>query len=200
MKIDKYIIENIAKELNIEPCAVYAIVNTESNGNFLKKDGGVPILYERHWVYHYVKKNRGFFYARDMAKIHPNLCHPKALDPKEYGTFNDQYLRLSAAMSLFGRETAYLSISMGAFQIMGFNHKLCGYKSAFEMYQAYNTYPVDEQVKGFMNFIKSYKDGKVLEALKVKDWDKVAHLYNGRNYKKNNYHNKLRVACMNYDA
>ena len=188
------IYDDIAKSLNVEPGSIYAIVSVESNNQFTRSDGTIPILFERHWVYKLIKKSKGYLYARKMYKLYPYLCSPKR---GGYGKFSEQYIKLNKASELLGEEIAHQATSFGAFQIMGFNYKVCGYDSAKEMRDAYESIPL-EQVKGFMNFISDYRKGKILVALRDKNWQKVARLYNGSAYKENRYDSRLATAYLSY--
>lgn len=202
------IYEKIAKQLDIEPALIYAITKTESNGIFAYKNGKISLLMERHWVYKHIRQV-SWRVARRLAKKYPHLISPKA-----GGYTRDEYKRVTLACNYIALEFAkfmaleearktaneivYKSTSWGAFQIMGFNHKLCGYSSATEMMEAYHSKPKEEQIKSFIVFIRRYKKGKVLKALKRKDWQKVAYYYNGSGYKRNNYDNKLASAYNVY--
>lgn len=198
------IYKKIASQLNIEPALIYAITKTESNGVFAYKNGKISVLMERHWIYKLTRKV-SWRVARKLAKKHPELVNRRA-----GGYTKDEYKRITNACKYLALEFAtfmpsqeaqekaneivYQSTSWGAFQIMGFNYKLCGYKSAVKMAEAYHTNPREEQIKGFLRFIRRYKKGKVLVALKNKNWQKVAYNYNGSGYKRNNYDKKLATA------
>ena len=195
MNINKELVEQISQETGMDAGAIYAIVTTESNGAFTWKDGKIPILYERHILYKLYKKEHGSDAADKMAEKYPTLINKKS---GGYGKFSEQYSKLAAAIILFGREIAHLSTSFGAFQIMGFNYEDCGYSSAVEMADAYHLDPQREQIKGFVEFCKNYKDGELLYAIEAQDWDRVAYYYNGAAYKKNRYAAKLRGAYGGY--
>jgi len=196
------IYEEIGYELGIEPALVYAIARTESSGHFEIGDGKIPILYERHWAYRFIKKHFEWRLARDLYRLHPDIINPKW---GGYGKISQQYARLAKAINILkhydsnlGIEIPHLSTSFGAFQIMGFNYKICGYNSAKEMSDAYHRDPQKEQIKGFIEFIKRYKKGKVLRELKAKNWQKAALYYNGSGYKRNSYDRKLAIAYEAY--
>lgn len=73
------------------------------------------------------------------------------------------------------KEAAAKSISMGAAQIIGFNHVRIGYPSAQAMLQAFRNPSV--QVIAFLNFLMS--DPTLWAAVQAHDWRTVARLYNG---------------------
>jgi hypothetical protein len=193
--IDKELFEKISRVSGMEAGAIYAIVVTESNGSFSWKNGKIPILYERHWAYRFYRKKHGKYAAAQMVKLYPHLINNQS---GGYGKFSEQYGKLAQAIKLLGEEIAHLSTSFGAFQIMGFNHKYCGYSSAVDMADSYHDEPKSNQILGFVEFCKNYKNGKLLRAIENRDWDRVACLYNGKNYKKNRYAAKLRTAYAEY--
>jgi hypothetical protein len=190
--IDKELIEEIAKNLEIEPALTYAVSVVESSGSFSYKNGKIPILFERHIFYRLLKKEKGLDFAIDIYKKYPNICNPKA---GGYGLLKEQYKRLAKAIKI-NNELAHQSTSFGAFQIMGFHYKACGYKTAVEMSNRYHANPNKEQIKGFINFIRNNK--KIWRALKEKNFKKFARLYNGKGYKKNRYDKKIEVAYLSY--
>jgi hypothetical protein len=77
-------------------------------------------------------------------------------------------------------ETAAMrSISMGASQIMGFNHATIGYDSARAMFDRFSA---DERfhVLGFFDFVKGAgTTSAMLEALRRGDYERFATGYNG---------------------
>lgn len=87
---------------------------------------------------------------------------------------DEEYAVLAFACTL-AEESAYQSISMGAPQIMGFNHQKVGFASAKDMFAAFT----DEraQVLGLFDFIRS--DHKMVRALRTGDWVAFALIYNG---------------------
>lgn len=74
---------------------------------------------------------------------------------------------------------AMQSISMGSAQIMGFNHGTVGYSRVEDMFNDYNDPSMGEynQLVGFFAYIVNRKG--LLEAVKNKDWEKIAAAYNG---------------------
>ena len=197
------IIKEIAKELDLDPALIWAVMRVESNGHFSLKDGKIPILLERHWVYKFVKKRLGWRKARYFYKKYPDICNPKAGGYNKPSWYKDtqnnwQYEKLAKCIIKIDREIAHLSTSFGAFQIMGFNYALCGYESATKMANKFHQDPQKEQIKAFINFIKNYKHGKAYFALKNYRFDLFAKYYNGLGYKKNNYDNKLVVAYASW--
>lgn len=89
-----------------------------------------------------------------------------------------------------------LATSYGAFQIMWFNHKVCGFDTVESMVDAMKT--PQGQLKAFAGFIEG--NPRIHQALKAKNWAVFAHGYNGPAYKQNNYDNKMAAAYKKYSA
>ena len=83
-----------------------------------------------------------------------------------------------------------LATSYGAFQIMGFNHEVCGFNSPQDMITAMAT--PEGQLQAFAGFIEG--NPRIHNALKAKDWATFASGYNGPAYAQNNYDNKMAAA------
>lgn len=76
-------------------------------------------------------------------------------------------------------EAAAQSISMGAAQVMGFNHRKLGYPSAVEMLRDFgnrSTGEMNQLVGMFAFFNNTYT---LVEAIRSKNWRRIALLYNG---------------------
>lgn len=79
----------------------------------------------------------------------------------------------------FNDEAAKKSISMGAPQIMGFNHAVCGYASAAQMFEAFASSDRN-QVLGFFDFVQGPSaTSKRVAALQAQDFTAFASQYNG---------------------
>jgi hypothetical protein len=87
-------------------------------------------------------------------------------------------------------ESAYQATSWGLGQIMGFNHKVCGFETAKKMAENFELSEAN-QLRGMMMFIKS--NSKMFNALKNKDFETFARFYNGATYKKYKYDTKLKL-------
>lgn len=91
------------------------------------------------------------------------------------------------------RECALKACSWGLGQIMVFNHKLAG----FDNLQGFINAMYDSekaQLQATIGFLKSAGLGG---AMKRKDWQAIAKVYNGVAYAKFDYHNKLARAYEN---
>ncbi len=165
--------------IGCEVAVIKAIAKVESNGDGFNPDGTPKTLFEGHWfhkftngVYSGIWKYRSISYS-GWTRIW-------------YGKQNAEKKRLELACSL-DREAGLKSASWGAFQIMGFNYELCGFRTVQEFVNAMYKNE-DEHLLAFVNYIKSRNLGKYL---KEKNFDLFAYYYNGKGYKKNQYAKKM---------
>lgn len=166
-------IADLATKWKCHPAAIEAISDVESAGFGWFDDGRMKILFEKHWFYKLVAPGN-----RDKA-VKAGLARKSWISPKN-GGYNDQktasqrYSLLSRAIAL-DPEAAYQSISMGRYQIMGFNHKICKFVTAKEMFvlfcdsEAY-------QLQAFANFMEAKK---LVPAIREPDFNAVEQKYNG---------------------
>jgi hypothetical protein len=117
------------------------------------------------------------------------MQYPDIVNETPGGYTKNEYNRLYLAVGIIGQELAYQSISMGKFQIMGFNHIACGYSSAKSMFDD-ATKSEYTQLGMLVNFIKNTPE--LLMAFQTKDFETIARIYNGRNYKINHYAEHIR--------
>ena len=95
--------------------------------------------------------------------------------PIHTGRQEDEWHAFTIAAEI-SPEKAARSISMGAPQIMGFNHARIGYATAGEMFDAFQR-SANAQIVGLLNFV--WSDDDLARAIHRKDWRTVARLYNG---------------------
>jgi hypothetical protein len=86
-----------------------------------------------------------------------------------------EYKALEYAIQI-NEEMAYQSISMGAFQVMGYYNKMMGFNSSKQLFQALSS---SEELQVRIFFIYATKRSVMLQALKDKNYLKAAQLYNG---------------------
>lgn len=177
--------ERAAAIIGCEPEAVQAVAAVESGGKALDPEGFPITLFEGHWFYRLT--------SGKYAKTHPTICYPKWVRTFYGKTWKEEKARLEAASKL-DRTAALQSASWGMFQIMGFNHARCGFKT----------------VQGFVNAM-CQGEGAQLDAFAVyivnaglademqdKRWADFARLYNGPEYKANQYDSKLAAAYAKF--
>jgi hypothetical protein len=170
--------------LNVPVAAIKAIAEVESRGAGFFENGKPKILFEAHIFGKYT--NHKF----DLS--HPNLSSPKWNKALYFGGLKE-YDRLNAAVAL-DEVAALKSTSWGKFQIMGFNHLICGYDDVI-------TFVTDQYISEgnqLMSFVKFVKGNRLDESIRSKNWAKFASKYNGPAYKQNLYDAKIASAYKKY--
>lgn len=163
-------------DCNVE--VIKAVAQIEApQGGF--NDDGTPItLFEGHWFHRFTNGKYDIEY--------PYISYPK-WTRKWYG--KDQVgekERLTKACEL-DRTAGLMSASWGKFQIMGFNFSICGFRTIQKFINA--MYKSEEQhLFAFCNYIKN---SGLVDCLQNLDWETFAYLYNGPEYKKNRYAERL---------
>lgn len=105
----------------------------------------------------------------------------------EWLAFNDAfYKNANGAME---------ATSWGSMQVMGFNYKRLGFKTVGAMVDFAKKSEYNQIWLG-LKYIQT--DARLYHALIIGDFDMVAYLYNGENYKIYGYHIKLATADKKY--
>lgn len=186
-------IKDLANRLGIEPALLKAVQIVEAAGRdgFLS-DGRPQILFEGHIMYKEFHKK---FPDRDLAylcKKFSVVFYPKWDKSKYFGGLGE-YKRLELAKEI-DEECALKATSWGMFQIMGFNHNLCGCKDVFDFVHKMSE-SHEKQLELMYYFMNN---SGCLKELKEKDWAGFAKKYNGPGYAQNAYDQKLRNAYENF--
>lgn len=164
-----------ASLLNCEIPAIQAIAGVESAGSGFLSDGRIKILFEPHVFWQQLKLAKIDFVS--FAKKNPDIIYQHQGE-KPYGTFAEQYDRLSRARNL-NLECANKSCSWGKFQPLGLYHLECGFDSVAAMITRYTM----NEYEHLMGFVRMIKYRKLDVALRNKDWTTFAKAYNGAGYK-----------------
>jgi len=198
--------ERMALSLQCEPNVLKAIAVVESGGRvaFWKLNGNPSAAYIPQILF---ERQKFQYLTKGEFDRYPDISGA----PRKAGTYggpSTQYLRLINAYRLAPNE-AIEACSWGKFQILGMNWRLCGQSSINDFISKMCT---DEcgQIELLANFIKNKKDvvsvndmkhyeSLLLKAVQNKDWFSIARYYNGPNYKKFKYDEKLKSAyeCQN---
>lgn len=166
-------IASLANTLRCHPADLEAIAEVESNGFGWFPDGRIKILFEKHWFYKLLPE------AKRAAAVKAGLARKSWVSPAK-GGYKDQsdadsrYRLLERAIAL-DPDAAYQSISIGTYQIMGFNHALCGHQTAKQMFDAFcesEAYQLSA-LAGFL--LKKGLD----KALSEGDFARIEQVYNG---------------------
>lgn len=193
-KLTNEMIKDLANRLGLEPALLKAVQLVEAAGRdgFLA-DGRPQILFEGHIMYKEVHKK---FPDRDLAycicKRYSTIFFPK-WDKSKYLGGVHEYKRLELAKEI-DEECALKSASWGMFQIMGFNHKICGCQDVYDF-----VHKVSESHEKQLELMYYFMHNSgCLKNLKEKDWAGFAKKYNGPGYAQNAYDQKLRNAYENF--
>ena len=161
--------------------AIMAVAAVESRGGGFDPEGFPKTLFEGHWFH---KLTKGKFSA-----THPTLSYP-TWTKQFYGkSWREEKQRLAEAIQL-DRTAAMMSASWGMFQIMGFNHAACGYKTVQSFVNAMCR-DENAQLAAFTQFIITNGLG---DELRDRRWADFARHYNGPGFAKNRYDVKLAQA------
>lgn len=178
-------IADAASAMGVVETSLWALLAVETAGCGYLADRRPKILFERH-VFH--RLTGGRYDAQD-----PDISAPT---PGGYGAGGaHQYVRLTAALHL-DEAAALASASWGLGQILGTNHAKAGYQDVGAMVDAFVA-DEDAQLAGMCGFIVSTG---IAAAVVHKRWADYARLYNGADYAKNRYDERLQLACAHYET
>lgn len=169
-------IKKIAEDNSIPKDNLRKVIAVESGGfGFDKKTGKILIQFEPHWFKRLFLKWNSSLNVWQNNKVEGQL--------QEWKAFNDAFSKNSKA--------AMEATSIGLPQIMGFHWKSLGFSSVGEFWD-YMKESENNQVLAMVKFIKLNK--KMYKALVESDWETFAYYYNGAQYKKFNYAERLKKA------
>lgn len=183
--------ERAAQALNVDVAAIRAVVAVEASGEGFLVDGRPKILFERHW-FRRLTNNR-------FNQSHPDLSNLKPGGYARGATAEErmirEWVRLDRAMDL-DRKAAMESASWGLPQILGVNHKAAGCATIdefyFKMFESEGT-----QLDLMINFLRS----KRLDVfLRNRNWAGFARRYNGPQFAKNRYDEKLATSYRYFSS
>lgn len=176
----------LARKNNIEPAMLKAFAVVESAGSGFLPDGRCKILFEGH-VFWRQLINHGVS-PENYTSGNQDILHP-SWDKSKYRGGAAEYLRLERAMNIH-RKAALMSASYGMFQIMGFNHKYCGYPDVENFVANMNK----SEYHQLMAVVEYLKQNGFIPLFNQHLWSEIARRYNGPAYAKNNYHIRLQQA------
>jgi hypothetical protein len=159
-------ITDAANRMGIEPAAMRAVLKVESRGSGFGPDGRPIILYEPHIFSRLT--------ARKFDATHPTLSYRNWKDRPYPKTQAERWQQIAAAYEL-DAEAALGAASWGLFQILGSNHKACGFDTASAF--------VADMAKSEVNMLKAFevfcRSNGIVDELQRKDWAGFARVYNG---------------------
>jgi len=161
-----------------EYAAVKAIIEVESNQTgFSEKTDRIVIQFEPAWF-----KRFKTDWQKDTAN--------KTWQANKVGNQTAEWNSFNSAFAS-DPNAAMKSTSIGMMQIMGFHYSEIGFKTVGSMWDFAKKSEYN-QVILVLKWIKTVPE--LSNALKVKDWQKVAYYYNGSAYKIFSYDTKLAAA------
>ncbi len=171
--------DRVCEMLGVGEAEIWAVLTVETRGMGFYADRRPQILFERH------------IFSRETGARHDTL-NPDISSGKCGGYVGGpgEYQRLETAMTL-AQESALRSASWGLAQIMGFNHQIVGFDSVADMVETM-VESEDRQLLALANYVLAYPRSAI--ALQRHDWTSFAAAYNGRDFRRNDYHNRLGAA------
>ena len=178
------LLEPLAGRIQVPPAAAVAILCVESSGDGFDANGRMIIRFENHIFYNLWGKQNPDAFAKHF-RFDPDkhwLGHQFAGDDGVFKAChqgqNNEWQVFDYACAL-DRNGAVSSISMGAPQIMGFNHAAIGYVSAEAMFEAFKG-DARYQLLGMFDFIRGAGGGSpMVQALQQGSYESFAMRYNG---------------------
>lgn len=177
----RVLIRREAAQLAIDPGVAVAVLVTESNGAPFAADGKLIIRFENHIFNNLWGKKNPARFAQHFAfdpnaswKAHQWRPDVNAAWQHCHTSQQMEWLVFNFARQL-DEHAAMLSISMGAPQIMGFNHRSIGYATVQEMFTAFQQ-DVDHQIGSLFRFIEV---NGLVGAIQQGDFVRFAAAYNG---------------------
>ncbi len=189
-------LKDFAKNFDVELAAVKAVNEIESSGKGFLLNGKPKILFEGHVFWKQLEK-RGINPATLQNNESRNVLYQKWTKIYYLGG-TQEYNRLNQAIALSSnpavKEAALASASWGSFQIMGYHAISLGYTSVQNFVDKMHLHE-REHLKAFGKFLEV---NAILQHLRSKNWAKFAEKYNGADYRKNKYDEKLQKAYLKY--
>lgn len=171
-------IYEIAIKNGYEYKALKAIIQVESGQHgFSEKTGKIIIQFEPSWF------KREYSHWQQDTKHTLWQSNKVGDQTQEWAAFNDAFAE--------NADAAMKSTSIGMMQVMGFHYAEIGFKTVGEMWDDAKISEAN-QVAQAVKWIKTVP--ALDKALKAKDWDKVAYYYNGAEYEKFHYADRLASA------
>jgi|SRR5688500_4225983 len=186
--------EHAAWFLMCETAALQAVGEVEAGPQGAFTSSGVPtILFERHKFSQFTDRRYDGI-AMDGPALdleHLIISAPRA---GGYGPYSIQHDKLAFAEKL-DREAAMKSCSWGLFQVMGFNHARVGFPNLQRFLNAMFRH-VDDHLRAMVMYVRTDQD--MVDAIRRHEWGTFARLYNGTDYRRNRYDEKMAAAYVKF--
>ena len=178
----------IARENELEPETLMAVVEVESNGKMGAKINGrmEPLIrFEGHYFYRLLSNSK-----RNLAVVR-GLAHSRAGKVKNPLRQASRWKLLKRASDI-DRTAALSSCSWGCGQVMGSHWRWLGYGSIDALVLEARD-GASGQIRLMMRYIKK---ARLITKLQNHDWAGFARAYNGPAYHKYKYDTKMRNAYL----
>ncbi len=185
-----------AKENDIPPSAMLAVIECETNGDPYEKDGNTPkFLFERHKFYSELQKRRPEKLKKAIAA---GLAIPNWNKKTQYSDMKTSKAKIAVLerARAIDEECANRACSWGLGQIMGFHAEKLGFGSATEMVRFLTAGRAKASILLMIRFIRV---SNLDRALRAKNFASFALGYNGKEYRKNNYDGRMIAAEKRWD-
>ncbi len=213
------LMKELSSELGLELPVAYAFFRVEAGGiGMCKRDkpgkGESPIAtrFEPHVFAKILMRNGGSAFENfkmdpkgwwvPAGKGHSRRLKAawKAKGFKHGKPCTDYDLQMLQFASKWDERAAFEASSFGLPQIMGFHYRSMGFSSAKQMYLAFSN-SEEIQIRSFFQFIRNNSRGRILQALKRKDFPAAVRIYNGSKVGSdinNKYSSRLRKFSASY--
>lgn len=166
------VIEKFAARIRCDADVLRAILQVESGGDDYDDQGRLIILPEKHIFHRKLPKGlRNKALALGLSARKWKRANYKGLG----GKGSNRRWALMTRWSKLNEKAALLSASYAAPQIMGFNHKICGYDSVSDFVLALS----QNSAASAEAFLKFLENSGLADELRDKDWAAIARRYNG---------------------
>ncbi|MCP5072227.1 MAG: N-acetylmuramidase family protein [Rhodobacteraceae bacterium] len=173
--LGKWELPRLAIELNLHPAKLAGIRKAESGGFGWFPDGRIKKLPEPHVFRRELPASKRAE-AKRQGLTSPSYKATRASGHyRRMRTANDRY-NFFERMRAIDENAAFRSCSWGSYQIMGNEHKRCGYSSAKAMVEDF-LQGEKQQLIAFGNFLKSKG---IVGHLRAGRYYRSAELYNGK--------------------
>jgi hypothetical protein len=169
----------VCEMLGVGEAEIWAVLTVETRGFGYLADRRPQILYERH-----------IFSRRTDRRFDGEHADISARQAGGYLGGGREYDRLERAMRLDSSE-ALKSVSWGLPQVMGFNHRVVGFETVEAMVEAM-VESEDRHLEALGQFINA--SPKCRLGITRHDWGTFAACYNGPDFRRNDYDNRLAAA------
>lgn len=176
-RLDDIDIPRLAATIGCGEDHLRAVMEVETRGGGFDRYGRPKMLFEPHVFY------RNLSGAERERAVQEGLAY-RRWGMKPYP--NDSYPRLERAMEI-NCDAALRSCSWALGQILGENHRMCGYNTPREMVDAF----LDDEAVHLAAMVEFIVSAGLDDDLRREDWRGFARGYNGPGYAKHGYHTKL---------